>query len=161
MQLTKLCRDVLEDWELGRIYVPSQLLERCGAGGLSAQLGSAFPDWAREPLARAVRALLADAEAFYASGDRGLGALPWQCALAVRAARLIYAQIGAQLERAGCDVTAGRAVVPGWKKAGLAARAAVRGAAELPARARARRSGANQPRVPQGFVEFPGGVLPV
>ncbi len=38
MQLTNVCRDVAEDWQRGRLYLPDDLLARHGAGGLMALL---------------------------------------------------------------------------------------------------------------------------
>jgi phytoene synthase len=162
MQLTNICRDVLEDWEMGRLYLPRELLVACGAPQLETPpLGAPFPESARAPVARAVRALLAEAERFYSSGERGLPALPWQCAVAVHAARLVYGAIGSEIQRSGCDVLAGRAVVPGWKKVRLAARAAGLETLELPTRAARRMRGSSPPHVPGTTVEFPDGVLPV
>lgn len=161
MQLTNICRDVLEDWEMGRLYVPAELLAACGAGDLGAHLGGPFPRHAREPMGRAVARLLAAADGYYRSGDRGLRALPWRCALGVRAARLVYAAIGARIARRGHDVCAGRAVVPGWRKLALVARAGLGAVAELPARAvdvARRRPG---PGIPRARVEFPHDVLPL
>ena len=43
MQLTNVCRDVREDWQRGRLYLPDELLARHGAGGLCSELGKPFP----------------------------------------------------------------------------------------------------------------------
>jgi phytoene synthase len=161
MQLTNICRDVLEDWDLGRLYLPRELLAPLGAGALEQELGRTFPAWAREPVAQALRQLLALAERLYASGERGLPALPARCAVAVRAARLIYGAIGAEVQRRGCDVLAGRAVVPGWKKVALAATASARESLELPRRAARRLGGGPAPRVPNTTIAFADAVLPI
>jgi phytoene synthase len=87
MQLTNICRDVLEDWGLGRLYVPAEVLADCGIEDLGDALGGPFPARARAPMRQAVARLLREAERFYRSGDRGLLALPWRCAFGVRAAR--------------------------------------------------------------------------
>jgi phytoene synthase len=110
-------------------------------------------------MAAAVERLLREADRYYASGDLGLAALPWRTALAVRVARDVYAEIGRRVEARGCDVTAGRAVVPGSRKLALVARAGLRALSELPARgARARRAIRTEaPRV----LRFPEDVLPV
>lgn len=113
MQLTNVCRDVVEDEERGRVYLPADLLE-----------GATTPSRAPDSAARAVAAVLGCADAFYRSGDVGLVRLPLRCAMAIRAARLIYAEIGAVLARRGFDVLAGRAVVPRARKLVLLARAA-------------------------------------
>ncbi|HEX2658643.1 MAG TPA: phytoene/squalene synthase family protein [Polyangia bacterium] len=105
MQLTNICRDVVEDAGRDRVYVPQEL---CGTEG---------------PTTDAVAELLRRAESYYRSGERGLPALPWRCAVAVRAARLIYGDIGVQLARRGFDFRAGRVVVPRRRKLWLALRA--------------------------------------
>lgn len=119
MQLTNICRDVAEDWERGRLYLPDELLARHGARGLAAELDArrdagasrAFPASAVRPAGEVVRELLALADRYYASGDRGLSALPWRAALAVKAASNVYRAIGRRIAARGHDVTAGRAVV--------------------------------------------------
>lgn len=157
MQLTNICRDVVEDWDRGRLYVPRDVRARHGVASLEPAPDLMFPRAAVAPMSGAVRELLAVADRFYASGDRGLGALPWRSAVAVRAARLIYAAIGDRIEDAACDVTAGRAVVPAWRKLALAARAVGAGLADLPRRALPRRGGFS---IPSRTVEFPDGILP-
>jgi phytoene synthase len=135
MQLTNICRDVIEDWDRGRLYVPADRLARCGAPGLAAALGGPFPARARAAMAAAVADLLIEADRYYASAERGMAALPWRCAVAIRAAAWIYAAIGRRIEAARCDVTAGRAFVPLARKLALAGGAIARSAAELPGRA--------------------------
>lgn len=157
MQLTNICRDVAEDWAMDRLYLPDQVLAACGAGGLAAHLGQPFPGGAREPLRGAVRALLAEADIYYRSGDRGLPALPWRAALGGRTARLVYSAIGDELGRQSHDPLRGRAVVPGWRKLLLVGRAAGAAATEVPRRLRRRR----RPAVPERTMRFPHDVLPV
>ncbi|HET9451352.1 MAG TPA: phytoene/squalene synthase family protein, partial [Aggregicoccus sp.] len=132
MQLTNICRDVREDWERGRLYVPDQLLAEYGLGELRQQLGAPLPVQARAPLARAVQRLLELAEHYYRSGERGLAALSWRCSFAVRAARWIYAEIGRVLARRHFDVFSGRAVVSTPRKLLLLVRALLASARELP-----------------------------
>jgi phytoene synthase len=134
MQLTNICRDVAEDWQRGRLYIPDELLATHGAAGLAGDLDRTLSASAIQPLAGAVRDLLALADRYYRSADRGIPALPMRAAVAVRAARDVYAAIGAQITRAGCDVTAGRAVVPRGKKLALVAGAFARIALASPAR---------------------------
>jgi len=112
MQLTNICRDVVEDEARDRVYLPEELL---GAG--------ASPSAVPVRAARAVGALLRRAQTFYRSGDRGLSALPTRCALGIRAARLIYAEIGAVLARRRFAVTGGRAIVSPARKLWLVLRA--------------------------------------
>lgn len=132
MQLTNVCRDVAEDWQRGRLYIPDELLG--DARGLAGDLGRPLPVSASPALATAVRELLATADRYYRSADRGLIALPWRAALGVRSARDIYAAIGDRIARSGHDVHAGRAVVSRAGKLAKVAAAALRMTASAPRR---------------------------
>jgi len=145
MQLTNVCRDVAEDWTRGRLYLPDALLAKHGAGGLAAHVGEPLPASARAPIAATVADLLALADRFYRSGDRGVRALPWRAAIAVRAARSVYAAIGRRIARA-----TGRAFVPMPIKLVRVAGAALRVFASLPWRALAGRA----PHVPTHILEL-------
>ena len=134
MQLTNICRDVAEDWERGRLYLPDDLLAAHGAAGLAEELGRPLPASARAPIAGATAELLAIAERYYRSGDRGVPALPWRAAVAVRAARRIYGAIGGRIARTGHDVTAGRAIVSSRRKLALALAGVARIAITAPLR---------------------------
>jgi phytoene synthase len=116
MQLTNICRDVKEDWQRGRLYLPDDLLARHGAGGLAAELGQPLGEAARAGCRGAMRELLAVADRYYASSDAGLDYLSFRCALGVNAARRIYSAIGGELARQAFDVEAPRAVVPTGSK---------------------------------------------
>jgi 15-cis-phytoene synthase len=161
MQLTNICRDVLEDWEMGRLYIPTELLAEHGIGDLGRALGGPFPERARAPMRGAVARLLGEARQFYRSGDRGLAALPWRCAFGVRAARLVYAAIGERIARSDFDVLAGRAVVPTWHKLLLVGRAGASALAEVPARLVRVLGRGPRPRIPRDHARFPHGVLPL
>lgn len=140
MQITNICRDVLEDWGRARLYLPAETLREVGLGDLGDELGRELSRAHRVRLALSLDRLLSLADSYYRSADQGLPALPGRAAWAIRSARLIYAAIGTELRRRKHDVFAGRAVVPLWKKLGLTALAA---ALELRARARSwfRRTG--------------------
>jgi phytoene synthase len=122
MQLTNVCRDVEEDWERGRLYVPLELLPPDVAGELRAGGQRPLPPGARAALRAAVSVLLREADRYYRSADRGIRALDGRVRLAVRTARLIYAEIGDVIAARGYDV-APRAVVPRRRKLTLVARA--------------------------------------
>jgi phytoene synthase len=132
MQLTNIARDVAEDWQRGRLYLPDALLARHGVHGLREQLGGPLPAHAASGVARAVTDLLALADRHYHSGEAGLPDLSPRCALAVDAARLIYADIGRVLRARGCDPRAGRAVVGTRRKLWLLVRACGRALLRLP-----------------------------
>jgi len=148
MQLTNICRDVAEDWERGRLYLPDELLATHGGGGLAMELGSPLPRAALAPIAATVSDLLALADRYYRSGDRGIRALPWRAALAVSAARRVYAAIGRRIARTGYDVTAGRAFVPGPTKIAHVSAAVMRLAVGAPLRL-----GSKRTRIPARVLE--------
>lgn len=162
MQLTNICRDVVEDWNLGRLYLPADRLAMHGAPRLAERLGGPFPVDSKDAVAATVRDLLVDADRYYRSGDAGLDALSWRCSFAIRSAREIYAAIGTILQRRGCDVTKGRAIVPLRRKLVLAAGAGARSLADLPRRAVGRFEPAVlDPERGGQLVRFPEDVLPI
>lgn len=118
MQLTNIARDVGEDARRGRVYLP---LEWLAEEGLDPR---ALRDDPRPSpaLARVVERLLAEADRLYARADAGVAMLPWDVRVAIRAARLIYAEIGAVIRRRGGDSVTGRAVTSRGRKAWLALR---------------------------------------
>jgi phytoene synthase len=125
MQLTNICRDVHEDFQRGRVYLPGELLARHGATELRADLGKPFPGGAVGACRGALQELLAVADSYYVSSDAGLEYLSWRCAVAVNAARRIYSAIGDQIAGQAWDVLGPRAVVPTSHKLGLCAQAAL------------------------------------
>ena len=90
MQLTNIARDVGEDARNGRIYVPEDWLR---AEGVDTQQLLASPTFS-PALGRAVERLLARADYLYERSDAGISMLPRPCRPAIRAARLIYCEIG-------------------------------------------------------------------
>lgn len=111
MQLTNICRDVMEDWQRGRLYLPADVLSRQGVTGLCAGDGGPFPEAAVGGCRKAIEELLALAERYYRSSDAGLEYLSVRSAISVNAARRIYAAIGGKIASQGHDVRAPRAVV--------------------------------------------------
>lgn len=119
MQLTNIARDVGEDAQRGRIYLPLSWMRE---EGLDPERWLAAP--AHDPrLAAVVARLLRAASTLYRRADDGIGALPADCRFAIRAARLIYAEIGTVIARRDHDSVNRRAVVPTWRKIWLLARA--------------------------------------
>ncbi|MGA9520631.1 MAG: phytoene/squalene synthase family protein [Myxococcaceae bacterium] len=139
MQLTNICRDVHEDWSMGRLYVPLRLLAEAGAPDAGERLERGEPLGAdlRAPFASVVIQLLEEADRYYASGDEGLPMLSLRSSFAIRTARNVYSAIGREVARRGCDVLEGRAVVPGHRKVALLVLALLATMAELPRRVRA------------------------
>jgi phytoene synthase len=123
MQLTNICRDVGEDWQRGRLYLPDDLLADAGAGDLRSRIGDPWSAHASTAAAEVTRELLVRADAFYASGDRGIPLLSFRCAWSVRTARLVYRDIGRVILARGADPSAPRAVVSTPRKLRLLLRA--------------------------------------
>jgi phytoene synthase len=119
MQLTNVARDVGEDAQRGRLYLPAAWLREEGIDPAAWLERPAFD--AR--LGRVVARLLAEADVLYTRADAGIAMLPRDCQAAIRAARLIYADIGRVIARRGFDSVSRRAVVPGRRKLWLLARA--------------------------------------
>lgn len=118
MQLSNIARDVGEDARAGRLYLPEAwLLE----AGIDADAFLADPQFS-PALGGVVRRLLEEADRLYARADGGIARLPLSCRPGIMAARLLYAEIGREVERAGGDSVTRRAVVPAWRKADLLAR---------------------------------------
>lgn len=115
MQLTNICRDVIEDAQAGRRYLPYTLCPHTPAVIVTAS------PVVRADLRAAVNELLGRADVLYANGRAGLPALPLRLRLAVGAAAAIYAGIGDELRATSCDPLVGRVFVPGWRKILLAA----------------------------------------
>jgi len=134
MQLTNIARDVGEDARAGRLYLPRAWMRQAGID----------PDrWLAQPvhgprLAGVIRRLLVAAKHLYARADPGIARLPLACRPGIAAARLVYAAIGDEIERAGADAVGRRAVVSTRRKLQLAVQACVlplpgRGMVDAPA----------------------------
>jgi phytoene synthase len=119
MQMTNIARDVGEDARNGRLYLPVEWLQ---------QTGIAPESWLREPrfnpgIGYAVERLLRAADLIYQRAEAGISLLSPGCRPGIRAARLLYAEIGAEVARSGFDSVTRRAVVSRRVKLRLVARA--------------------------------------
>jgi phytoene synthase len=162
MQLTNICRDVREDWSLGRLYLPRQLLTTAGAAPLPETIAGELPRDAatRRAMQRVIRQLLAEADRYYHSADRGIVALPLLAGLAVRAARTLYRAIGARIAAQEFDPWRGRAVVPGLHKLWLLGEALTRHILSLGAFSHERLWLKRRVGAPRALLAFPADVLP-
>jgi len=118
MQLTNIARDVGEDAARGRIYLPLAWMREVGLDP-DAWLGRPAPDEATRSV---VARLLESADELYARADAGISGLPADCRVAIRAAKLIYSDIGRGVMRAGFDSVTRRAVVSRARKVWLIVR---------------------------------------
>jgi phytoene synthase len=114
-QLTNFLRDVGEDLDRGRVYLPQEDLRRFGA------------DIASRRVTRAWRELMAfevdRARQLYLAARPGIDLLPPSSARSIRAAHLLYGAILDRIEANGYDVFSSRARVPLPRKLAVAARA--------------------------------------
>ncbi|MGV1009398.1 MAG: phytoene/squalene synthase family protein [Dermatophilaceae bacterium] len=122
-QLTNFLRDVGEDLDRGRVYVPQEDLHRFGA---DPGIRTVTPQW------RALmRFEIARNRELYRQADAGIPLLPGSSARCVATARILYSQILERIEARDYDVFAARARVPTGRKAAVAGRMLV---ARRPAR---------------------------
>lgn len=112
-QLTNIARDVIEDMQVGRCYLPEQWLERHGITRQDMHLPQHHA--ALHALACELVAL---AEQYYASARIGMAQLPWRCAWAIASALLIYRDIGLRVRAAQPAAWDGRMQVSGASKIG-------------------------------------------
>ena len=125
MQLTNICRDVAEDAGRGRLYLPADWLRERGID--PAHFVAHLDEYRGDArVAEVIRELLAVAEEHYRRADAGIPMLPWDSRAAIRAARLIYADIGREIAALDHDPTRGRAHTSKGRKAWLLTRALVR-----------------------------------
>lgn len=129
MQLSNFLRDIGEDWERGRIYLPLEDMERF--------------DYAEEDLAAGVvderfvglmRFQIGRARGLYEIADEGMSYIPRGRRYPVVVARHLYAAILERIEDAGYDVFSTRAETSSAYKLRVAAACAARDPGEWSAR---------------------------
>ena len=112
-QLANFWRDVNEDLDRGRVYIPQEDIRKFGADPWERRVTPEWCDLMAFEIARARR--------FCESGDLGIPMLPPASARCIRGARSLYCGILGQIEKAGYDVFTKRVRVPTWKKLAVAA----------------------------------------
>jgi len=113
-QLSNFLRDVNEDLDRGRVYVPQEDLRKFDADPWARRATPAWRDLMAFEIARTRR--------YYESADLGVPMLPPTSARCIRGARALYSGILDQIEAAGYDVFSSRVRVPAWKKLAVAYR---------------------------------------
>ena len=115
MQLTNIARDIGEDARMGRLYLPRRWFAQTG---LDAEAWLAKP--VQNPHITAMcKRLLSYADVLYQRSDAGVALLPLSCRAGIRAARVIYSDIGRQIASQGYETVDKRAVVPRTRKSCL------------------------------------------
>jgi len=118
-QLTNFLRDVGEDLERGRVYLPQEDLQQFHADPWARRVTPAWRGLLRFEIARN--------RELYESAGAGLALLPPWSARAIDTAHTLYARILDEIEANDFDVFARRARVATRTKLAVAARAAFAG----------------------------------
>lgn len=118
MQLTNIARDVMEDAQMGRRYIPGEWLN-----DMPAEQIQLAPKEAAEAIQSAIGSLLDLAEVYYDSGLAGLHYLPRRNRQAIAVAAYVYRDIGRKITKNNHQYWQGRVVVGGAQKIKLAGEA--------------------------------------
>jgi phytoene synthase len=106
LQMTNISRDVMDDAEVGRVYLPRDWLR--SAGVPPEEIRDARH---RRAVAGVVRRFLQEADRYYRSSASGLPFLSLRCAWSIATARDVYRDIGRLVLRRGEHAWDHRAVV--------------------------------------------------
>lgn len=104
MQLTNICRDVVEDAARGRVYLPAERLRRVGITSESVLNGTAD----NAALKSVIVDVLELAERYYESAQIGMKFIPARSRFAILVASRLYRGIGLKVLRGNADPTKGR-----------------------------------------------------
>jgi 15-cis-phytoene synthase len=107
-QLTNFLRDVGEDLDRDRVYLPQETIRMFGADPWSRKTNPAWIDVMQHEIART--------RAYYRAAEPGIAALRGRSQRCVRAAHQLYGEILDRIERNDYEVFHHRARVPGWRK---------------------------------------------
>lgn len=113
-QLTNFLRDVSEDLDRGRVYLPQEDVRRFGVALEDRRCTPEFVELMKFEIARC--------RDLYVSADNGLEMLPGKSRRAISAARQLYSRILDKIEQRNYDVFGGRASVSTASKAVLVMR---------------------------------------
>ncbi|MEJ3743004.1 phytoene/squalene synthase family protein [Actinomycetes bacterium KLBMP 9797] len=119
-QLTNFIRDVAEDLDRGRTYLPDEDLDRFEVA--RADLAACAARGAASPPVRELIAYeVTRAQAHYGAAAAGVALLAPASQACIRSAYRIYGGILDEVAAAGFDVFGRRAAVPWWRKAAVVA----------------------------------------
>jgi phytoene synthase len=134
MQLSNFLRDIGEDWERGRVYLPLEDLKRFGYSEEDLARGLV-----NEEFVELMRFEIGRARMLYLVADGGMGYIPRGRRYPVLVARQLYAAILEQIEGQGYEVFSGRAGTTFAEKLRVAAACAVHEPGEVLALAKNQR----------------------
>ena len=116
MQMTNIARDVYEDAQNSRRYLPGSWVQ-----DLAPDAVACSDPGSQQMVATAILRLLDLADCFYASAAAGLRFIPARSRPAIEVAATIYREIGVALRLRGVPWWGPRTVIPPVRKAALAA----------------------------------------
>ncbi len=111
MQQTNILRDIGEDYDKGRIYIPVETRKKFRIRQEDFEARTITPDFRR-----LIQYEIATARANYASAEVGIQDLPPAAAFTVKVAARVYGNILNAIEKMDYQVFNKRAYVPKWKK---------------------------------------------
>ena len=111
LQMTNILRDVAEDWQRGRLYLPQEELEHFGVSETEIAGGRVTPAWRRLMAFQVERT-----RRLYDEAGPGVHLLNRDGRFAIAAAADLYRGILRDIERHGYDVFNRRAFVSSWGK---------------------------------------------
>jgi len=115
-QLTNFLRDIDEDLDRHRVYIPQEDIRRFGAEA-AFTTRTATPEFCA-----LMRFEIARTRDLYRRADAGVGLLPGRFRRCVHAARVLYSEILDEIEAIDLDVFSSRARVPTRRKLAIAGR---------------------------------------
>ena len=118
MQLTNICRDVREDWELGRVYLPQDEMRRYGVTEEDLEAGALT-----DSFAELLQYQIGRAREYFASGRLLLPYLPRRSRACPAALGSIYGGVLNRIERSGYNVFGERIGLSNGAKLALMAKA--------------------------------------
>ncbi len=111
MQLTNISRDVIEDFNMQRIYIPQDWLDEYSITKVSF-LNSDIHD----KLFKNVLKLLEWSDQYYIEGRKGIKYLPFRAGLSICIASFLYQGIGNKIRKIGIESFKKRTYLTGFEK---------------------------------------------
>lgn len=111
MQQTNILRDIAEDFDKGRIYIPVEVRKKFRIRREDFEARKITPNFRN-----LIKYEIANARANYARAEIGIQDLPPAAAFTVKVAARVYANILNEIENVNYDVFKKRVYVPKWKK---------------------------------------------
>ena len=112
MQITNICRDVLEDSKRNRVYLPETLLQQHGISGEQIISGSVC----QLKLSKVTMHLIDLADVYYQSAAKAFRFIPFRARGPVIIAALLYRGIGQKLKKRGGNPMLGRIYLSFFEK---------------------------------------------